>query len=133
VRQCLAVNRPGPYQLQAAIAAVHADAGSAADTDWLQVVQLYDQWLAIAPTPVVALNWAAAVAEVEGEDAALRLVDALALGQYYLFHAIRADLLRRLGRPAEARAAYDAAIALTGNAAERAFLEQRRDGLTRTN
>jgi RNA polymerase sigma-70 factor (ECF subfamily) len=133
VRQCLAVNRPGPYQLQAAIAAVHADAGSAADTDWLQVVQLYDQWLAIAPTPVVALNRAAAVAEVEGEDAALRLVDALALGQYYLFHAIRADLLRRLGRPAEARAAYDAAIALTGNAAERAFLEQRRDGLTRTN
>jgi RNA polymerase sigma-70 factor (ECF subfamily) len=129
LRECVARDRPGPYQLQAAIQAVHADAPSAAETDWRQIVRLYDQLLAIAPTPVVALNRAAAVAEVEGPRSALALVDALNLEQYYLFHAVRADLLRRLDRVEDARAAYDAAIARTSNAAERAFLEKRRDEL----
>jgi RNA polymerase sigma-70 factor (ECF subfamily) len=126
VRRCLARNRPGPYQIQAAINAVHSDAAVASATDWTQILQLYDQLLSIAPSPVVALNRAVAVAEVEGPGAALRLVDALDLGQYHLFHAIRADLLRRLGRNAEAAAAYDAAIARSQNAAERDFLERRR-------
>jgi RNA polymerase sigma-70 factor (ECF subfamily) len=126
VRQCLAWNRPGPYQLQAAVNAVHSDAPSSADTDWRQIVQLYDLHLSIAPGPVVALNRAVAVAEVEGPSEALRLVDELDLDGYHLFHAIRADLLRRLGRSAEAAAAYDAASARTESAAERAFLEGRR-------
>jgi RNA polymerase sigma-70 factor, ECF subfamily len=122
VRQCLRRGRPGPYQIQAAINAVHSDAPSAAATDWRQILRLYDQLLAVAPSPVVALNRAVAVAEVDGPAAALALVDALDLGGYYLFHAIRADLLRRLGRRAEAGAAYEIAIAQTGNAAERAHL-----------
>jgi RNA polymerase sigma-70 factor (ECF subfamily) len=122
VRQCLRRNQPGPYQIQAAINAVHSDAPTAAATDWRQIVQLYDQLQAIAPSPVVALNRAVAVAEVEGPEAALSLVDDLELGAYYLFHAIRADLLRRLGREAEAALAYEAAIARTENAAEREFL-----------
>jgi RNA polymerase sigma-70 factor (ECF subfamily) len=126
VRQCLRWNRPGPYQIQAAINAVHSDAEKAADTDWPQIVQLYDQLLAIAPTPVVALNRAVAVAEVDGPAAALALVDRLDLSQSHLFHAIRADLLRRLGRADEAAAAYDAAIARAENTAERAFLERRK-------
>jgi RNA polymerase sigma-70 factor (ECF subfamily) len=126
VKQCLRLNRPGPYQIQAAINAVHSDAPTAADTDWRQILALYDQHLAIAPSPIVALNRAVVVAEVEGPAAALALVDALDLGSYYLFHAIRADLLRRLGRRSEAVAAYDTAIALTENAAERGFLERRR-------
>jgi RNA polymerase sigma-70 factor (ECF subfamily) len=129
VRRCLRINRPGPYQLQAAINAVHADAATADATDWRQIVQLYDQLLALGPSPVVALNRAVAVAEVEGAEAALALVDALDLGDYHLFQAIRADLLRRLGRGAEAAAAYDAAIARAGNAAERQFLERRRQAL----
>ena len=124
VRRCLRIGRPGPYQVQAAINAVHGDAASADDTDWGQIVALYDQLMAIAPSPVVALNRAVAVAEVEGPDAALALVDELDLGGYHLFHAIRADLLRRLGREPEAAAAYEAAIGLTENAAERAFLER---------
>jgi RNA polymerase sigma-70 factor, ECF subfamily len=126
VRRCLRRNEPGPYQIQAAINAVHSDAATAADTDWGQIVALYDQLLALAPTPVVALNRAVAVAEVEGPEAGLDLVDALELDAYHLFHAIRADLLRRLGRHAEAAAAYDAAIALAEPGPERAFLERRR-------
>jgi len=125
VRRCLRRNQPGPYQVQAAIAAVHSDAPTAAATDWRQIVALYDQLLALAPSPVVALNRAVAVAEVEGPAAALALVDGLDLDGWYLFHAVRADLLRRLGRPAEAAPAYEAAIARTANAAERAFLERR--------
>ena len=131
VRRCLRRNQPGPYQLQAAINAVHSDAPTAAATDWLQILALYDQLIALSPSPVVALNRAVAVAEVEGPDAALRLVDALDLGGYHLFHAIRADLLRRLGRASEAAQAYEAAIACTDNAAERAFLERSRQALAR--
>jgi RNA polymerase sigma-70 factor, ECF subfamily len=125
VRRCLRRNQPGPYQVQAAIAAVHSDAPSTAATDWRQIVALYDQLLALAPSPVVALNRAVAVAEVEGPAAALALVDGLDLDGWYLFHAVRADLLRRLGRPAEAAPAYEAAIARAANTAERAFLERR--------
>jgi RNA polymerase sigma-70 factor (ECF subfamily) len=131
VRRCLRRGQPGPYQLQAAINAVHCDAPTAAATDWRQILALYDQLLALAPGPVVALNRAVAVGEVEGPEAALALVDGLDLDGYRLFHAIRADLLRRLGRDAEAVAAYQAAIARTGNATERAFLERRRRELTR--
>jgi RNA polymerase sigma-70 factor, ECF subfamily len=126
VRRCLARNQPGPYQIQAAINAVHSDAATAADTDWRQVLKLYDQLMAVAPSPVVALNRAVAVSEVEGPHAALALVDALNLDRYYLFHAIRADLLHRLGRSADAAAAYDEAIAKSENAAERAFLRRAR-------
>ncbi|MBV9379622.1 MAG: sigma-70 family RNA polymerase sigma factor [Streptosporangiaceae bacterium] len=122
VRQCLRRNQPGPYQIQAAIAAVHCDAPDAAATDWRQIVALYDQLLAVAPTPVVALNRAVAVAEVEGPEAALALVGALGLEGFYLFHAIRASLLRRLGRDGEAAAAYAAALARTANEAERDYL-----------
>jgi RNA polymerase sigma-70 factor, ECF subfamily len=131
VRQCLRRNQPGPYQIQAAINAVHSDAPAAAATDWWQILQLYDQLLSLAPSPVVALNRAVAVAEVEGPDAALSLVDGLDLGGYHLFHAIRADLLRRLGRNAEAALAYEAAIARTENAAERDFLQRNRQALAR--
>jgi RNA polymerase sigma-70 factor, ECF subfamily len=129
VRRCLRLARPGPYEIQAAINAVHSDAPSADQTDWGQIVALYDQLMAIAPSPVVALNRAVAVAEVEGPVAALALVDELDLGGYHLFHAIRADLLRRLERDLEAAAAYEAAIGLTENAAERAFLERNRSAL----
>ena len=129
VRRCLRRDQPGPYQIQAAIQAVHADAARAADTDWGQVLALYDQLLAIAPTPVVALNRAVAVAEVDGPGPALALVDALDLGELGLFHAVRADLLRRLDRGDEAAAAYEAALARTGNAAERRFLAGRRAAL----
>jgi RNA polymerase sigma-70 factor, ECF subfamily len=130
VRQCLDGNRPGPYQIQAAIQAVHSDAPDAAATDWWQIVQLYNQLLAVASSPVVALNRAVAVAEVEGPDAALTLVDELDLDGYHLFHAIRGDLLRRLGRNAEAALAYEAAIARTENVIERQFLERSRQALT---
>jgi len=126
VRRCLRRDRPGPYQVQAAINAVHSDAATAADTDWRQVLALYDQLLVLSPTPVVMLHRAVAVAEVEGPAPALELVDHLDLGNYHVFHAVRADLLRRLGRRQEAAAAYDAAVALAGNAPERAFLERRR-------
>ena len=129
VRQCLARNEPGPYQVQAAINAVHSDAASAADTDWPQILTLYNQLMSIAPSPIVALNRAVAVAEVDGPHAALTLVDALDLDRYYLFHAIRADLLRRLGRITEAARAYDAAIAKSDNAAERKFLQSSRSGI----
>jgi RNA polymerase sigma-70 factor (ECF subfamily) len=129
VRACLRRNRPGPYQLQAAINAVHTDAASAADTDWRQVLRLYDQLLAITPTPVVALNRAVAAAEVHGPVAALDTVERLDLDDYHPFHVARADLLRRLDRPAEAIAAYEEAIARTTNAAERRFLERQRAAL----
>jgi RNA polymerase sigma-70 factor, ECF subfamily len=130
VRRCLRRNQPGPYQIQAAINAVHSDAPSAAATDWGQILQLYDQLAVIAPGPVVALNRAVAVAETGGPAAALTLVDRLDLQDYYLFHAIRADLLRRLGRDGQAALAYEAAIARAGNAAERDFLERRRQEVT---
>lgn len=125
VRQCLRRNRPGPYQLQAAINAVHSDSPSAETTDWGQILRLYDQLLLATPGPVVALNRAVAVAEVHGAAAALALVDLLALADYGVFHSVRADLLRRLGRFSEATAAYREAAALAGNAAERRFLERR--------
>jgi RNA polymerase sigma-70 factor, ECF subfamily len=131
VRQCLRRDQPGPYQIQAAINAVHSDAPTAADTDWWQILRLYDQLLSLAPSPVVALNRAVAMAEVEGPAAALTLVDDLDLGGYHLFHAIRADLLRRLGRDGETALAYEAAIALTENTAERDFLRRRLEALTR--
>jgi len=126
VRRCLARRQPGPYQIQAAINAVHSDAATAADTDWGQILALYDQLMAVAPTPVVALNRAVAVAEVQGPEAALPLLADLHLGGYHLYHAIRADLLARTGDDESATAAYDAAIALTDNEAERASLRRRR-------
>jgi len=126
VRECLRRNAPGPYQIQAAINAVHSDAASTEATDWRQIVQLYDLLLEIDPSPIVALNRAVAVAEIAGPAPALALVDALKLDTYHLFHAIRADLLRRLDRPGEARDAYDRAIALTQNEAERTHLRRRR-------
>ena len=129
VRRCLALNRPGPYQLQAAVNAVHADAARAEDTDWRQILALYDLHMSIAPNAIVALNRAVAVGEVEGPEPALAIIDGLALGDYYLAHAVRADLLRRLGRDREAVFAYEAAMARTTNGAERAFLERRRDEL----
>jgi RNA polymerase sigma-70 factor (ECF subfamily) len=123
VRACLRRNRPGPYQIQAAINAVHSDGPTAADTDWGQILALYDQLLAVSPSPVVALNRAVALAEVKGPAAALSALEGLDLAGYHLVHATRADLLTRLGRHAEAATAYDAAIAHATNAAERAFLE----------
>ena len=131
VRRCLRRNQPGPYQIQAAINAVHSDAPTAGDTDWRQILLLYDQLMALAPSPVVALNRAVAVAEVEGPEAALALVDGLDLGGYRQFHAVRADLLRRLGRDAEAALAYEAAIVRTENATEREFLRRSRRDLAR--
>jgi RNA polymerase sigma-70 factor, ECF subfamily len=132
VRRCLRRDQPGPYQIQAAINAVYSDAPAAAATDWWQILQLYDQLMTLAPSPVVALNRAVAVAEVEGPDAALTVIDGLDLDGYHLFHAIRADLLRRLGRDAEASAAYDAAIARTENGRQRDFLRRRKEGVDRT-
>jgi len=130
VRECLRRNQPGPYQIQAAISAVHSDARNASSTDWRQILQLYDQLLTISPTPVVALHRAVALAEVEGPHPALTVVDQLDLRSYYLFHAVRADLLRRLGRNAEAAAAYDEALARTANGAERELMERRRREIT---
>ena len=122
VRRCLRRNQPGAYQLQAAINAVHADAPTIEETDWSQIVALYDQLLAVAPTPVVALNRAIAIGEVQGPAAALALVDELDLDNYHPFHATRADLLRRLGRHGEAAAAYQRAAAMAPTDAERDFL-----------
>jgi len=123
VRACLRRDQPGPYQLQAAINAVHADASRFEQTDWPQIVALYDQLLAIAPTPVVALNRAIAVGEVDGAAAALAIVDALDLEGYHPFHATRADLLHRLGRDDEAATAYARAAELAPSEAEREFLQ----------
>ena len=132
VRDCLRRNQPGPYQIQAAIAAVHSDARQATQTDWHQIIALYGQLAAITPTPVVDLNRAIALAEVAGPAVALEAVEALPLDSYHLYHATRADLLRRLNRPAEAAVAYDKAIALTENAAERPFLTARRAALSQS-
>ena len=129
VRRCLRRNQPGPYQIQAAINAVHSDAPTAVDTDWSQILALYDQLMAIAPTPVAALNRAVALAETHGPAAALAIVDGLDLDRYHLLHATRADLLRRLDRRDEAATAYQTAAALAANAAERRFLEQRQQEL----
>jgi RNA polymerase sigma-70 factor, ECF subfamily len=129
VRACLRRDRPGPFQIQAAIAAVHADAPSAADTDWSQIVALYDQLFALRPNPVVALNRAIAMAELHGPEVGLEVVeslDAATLADYQPFHATRADLLARTGDAADAEAAYTRAIELTTNPAECAFLEQQR-------
>jgi RNA polymerase sigma-70 factor, ECF subfamily len=125
VRRCLRINKPGPYQLQAAIQAVHSDAARADETDWWQVLQLYNQLMVMAPSPVIELNRSVAVAEVEGADAALSLIEGLDLDGYHLYHSVRADLLRRRGRDSEAALAYERALALTDNRAERDFLERR--------
>ena len=130
VAACIRRNHPGPYQIQAAINAVHSDARTSSDTDWTQILLLYDHLLALSPTPVVALNRAVALAKVHGPEVALVEVDRLDLDAYHLFHATRADLLRGLGRRTEAVEAYDTALALTGNAAERRFLEERRRTLS---
>ena len=130
VRACLRRDQPGPFQIQAAIAAVHADAPTADDTDWSQIVALYDQLYALRPNAVVALNRAVALAELNGPAAglaALGTLDAAALEDYQPYHAARADLLARAGQPSAARAAYDRAIELSTNATERAFLEQQRE------
>lgn len=129
VRECLAINRPGRYQLLAAINAVHTDAPTASDTDWSQVVALYDQLTRLDPSPIVALNRAVALAELDGPEIALTLVDHQPLTGYHPWHATRADLLRRLGRTAEAKEAYDAAIAATHNTAEHAYLTRKRGEL----
>jgi RNA polymerase sigma-70 factor, ECF subfamily len=143
VRECLAINRQrsagwdrdrpatfvGRYQILAAINAVHTDASAASDTDWSQVLALYDQLTRLDPSPIVALNRAVAVAELDGPGVALALVDRLPLAGYHAWHAARADLLRRLGRSAEAKDAYDAAIAATQNSAERAYLGRKRGEL----
>jgi RNA polymerase sigma-70 factor (ECF subfamily) len=128
VRACVQRGRPGPYQVQAAINAVHSVAPSVERTDWAAILTLYGQLYALTPTPVVALNRAVALAEVRGPAAGLTAVDDLrssGLDSYYLFHAARADLLRRLGRDGEAAAAYATARALTANPAEQAFLAAR--------
>ncbi len=118
-----------PHQAMAAVNAVHTDAPTAADTDWSQVVALYDRLVRLDPSPIVALNRAVAVAELDGPEVALAQVDRLPLDGYHAWHATRADLLRRLGRSAEAKAAYDAAIEATRNTAERAYLTRRRGEL----
>ncbi|MEU0966742.1 sigma-70 family RNA polymerase sigma factor [Streptomyces sp. NPDC005917] len=130
VRRCLRRNRPGPYQIQAAINAVHSDAPTAEATDWGQILRLYDQLMAVDRSPVVALNRAVAVAEVEGPGKALDLVDALDLDRYHVLHAVRADLLRRLGRDGEAVEEYDTAIELAAGLPERAHLLRRRAELS---
>jgi RNA polymerase sigma-70 factor (ECF subfamily) len=131
VRACIRRNAPGPYQIQAAINAVHSDAADASYTEWHQILALYDQLLALTPTPIVALNRAVALSEVRGPVAALEVVESLDLDRYHLFHAVRADLLSRLGRYEEAAAAYDTAIARTQNTPERRLLERRRAALPR--
>ncbi|MDT0305222.1 RNA polymerase sigma factor [Streptomonospora wellingtoniae] len=129
VRRCLRRGAPGPYQVQAAISAVHSDAATADGTDWEQIVRLYDRLYALTPTPVVALHRAAALAETRGPAAALNAVDGLHLDGHHIYHAVRADLLRRLGRADEAAEAYAAAHARTDNAAEKAFLKRRCESL----
>jgi len=129
VRALLRRGAPGPYQVQAAIQAVHADAPDAAATDWWQVLDLYDLLLSLLPTPVVALNRAVALAEVAGPEEALALVDHLTLDGYQPFHVVRADLLTRTGRGAAAIEAYDRALEITPNPVERAHLQRRRDAV----
>ena len=131
VRSCIRRDRPGPYQLQAAIQAVHCDADSIETTDWSQIVALYDQLISVAPTPVVALNRAIAIAELEGPGAALTTLDAIAsdLENYHLLHAARGTILRRLRRRDEARAAFERAVRLATTEADRRFLAQQVDDL----
>jgi RNA polymerase sigma-70 factor (ECF subfamily) len=132
IRERLATGkRPGRYQILAAINAVHTSARDVRDTDWSQIVALYDQLIRIDPSAIVALNRAIAVAELDGPDVALATVDGLdaKLAAYHAYHATRADFLRRLGRTQESRAAYDKAIELAGNTAETAYLTNRRDQL----
>lgn len=132
VRTCLRRNTPGPFQIQAAIAAVHADADSAEITDWRQIVSLYDQLFALRPNPVVALNRSIAIAELLGPVsglAALAAIDTESLDDYQPYHATHADLLERVGRLDEASVAYDRAIGLTSNAVEREFLIRQRTKL----
>ena len=131
LRICLALNRPGTYQLQAAINAVHTDAPSAARTDWPQILELYDRLMSIAPSAVVALNRAVAVAEVHGVAPALQLVEAIDIPKYHFYHAVRADLLRRIGRTADAASAYRLALETCENKKERAFLMRQCQSLTR--
>jgi RNA polymerase sigma-70 factor (ECF subfamily) len=131
VRECLRRNRPGPYQIQAAINAVHSDAHSANETDWPQIVALYDLLMDLAPSPIVELNRAVAVAEVEGPAVGLEIIDRLGLADYRVYHAIRADLLRRLGLDVGAAAAYGLAIAMSANAGERRYLERQRAEIVR--
>jgi RNA polymerase sigma-70 factor (ECF subfamily) len=130
VERALRAGRVGPYQLQAAIAAVHGEAATSGATDWPQILGLYELLARVAPSPVVALNRAAALAQVAGPAAGLAAIDALAddpaMAEYRFFHGARAELLRRLGRTAEALDAYDRALALAPNRAEAAFLERRR-------
>ena len=132
LRECLRINQPGPYQLQAAIQAVHSDARTAGETDWRQILQIYDHLMTCSGSPIVALNRAVALAEVQGPHAALTIVEGLDLAHYYLFHAVRADLLARLGRTSEAVAAFEAAAGATGNAGERGLLERRLAALRAT-
>jgi RNA polymerase sigma-70 factor, ECF subfamily len=129
VRELLRRNTPGPYQIQAAIAAVHSDARGADDTAWDQIVALYDQLYAVVPTPIVALNRAIAIAELRGPAVGLAILEGLDLPSYHLLPAARADLLERLGRDDEAAAAYEEAMGLTENAAERDLLDRRRQEL----
>jgi len=129
VRACLRRNLRGPYQIQAAIAAVHADAATADATDWSQIVALYDQLLVLLPTPIVAMNRAVAVAELHGPEDALVILDGLPLESFHLYHATRADLLGRTGRVVEADAAYVRAIDLAANGTEREHLVGRRSAL----
>ncbi len=129
VRHCLRRGSPGPYQLLAAINAVHVDAARAQDTDWTQILALYDQWLAVAPTPVVALNRAVAVAQLDGPDPALAAIDRLDLPGYQPYWVARAELLALAGRAAEAARSYSRALELTENAEEHAHLTGRRAAL----
>jgi RNA polymerase sigma-70 factor (ECF subfamily) len=132
VRERLAAGvAPGRYQLMAAVNAVHTSARDARDTDWSQILALYDQLVRVDPSPVAALNRAVAVAELDGPEVALAAVDRLEdrLADYHAFHATRAELLRRLGRSQESRAAYDKAIELAGNTGETTYLKRRRDQL----
>ncbi len=129
MRACLAADRPGRYQILAAVNAVHTDAPTAASTDWSQVVALYDRLARLDPSPIVALNRAVAVAELDGPEVALAIVDRLPLDGYHAWHATRAELLRRLGRSAESREQYDAALAVCDNVAERAYLARKRGQL----
>jgi len=134
IERALSSGRAGPYSLQAAISAVHAEAPSAAATDWAQIVALYDVLVQAEPSPVIELNRAVAVAMRDGPEAGLRLVDAILasgeLAQYHLAHSARAELCRRLGRKAEARAAYQQALALVRQEPERRFLQRRLAGLS---
>jgi len=129
LRICLRRNRPGSYQLQACIAAVHSDADAAETTDWTQILTIYDQLLVVSDTPIIRLNRAVVQAELGDIQGALAEVDALSIDQYYLFHSVRGDLLQRLGRSSEAAEAFQAALQLTSNGAEQLLLQGRLDAV----